>query len=362
MSDKGKEVNSLGKGESAFCGTLRAAIRSEFGSSKAFAGHVGISESRTSQLLSGAEITTAPTLEYLLSAFSSVATQSRIQESWIRSYAPDPVARIDQKDLPGFALRFMTSIPELLAKGRPRATLTTLEALLGAIKDQGLWFSLARKAIEIALVLDMPNKARTWSDELLLRAKAFQDLPWIAYGLYLRMTVERSSFTGRPAEMVRRFSDFEGYILNWTPSNSDSRVIKDDLKGACIRDRALLFLELSERNRKESLPLKEAARCLDAITVRDMHPVGKPIHLEVSGRLWLALDDKMLAEDRFEESQLFEAHMSPTQALKSEILRCKLLKSGFDEESANLALYEALQRAYDLEDLHHARVIEFMLA
>ncbi|MBN9500847.1 MAG: hypothetical protein BGO01_00940 [Armatimonadetes bacterium 55-13] len=355
------QPDSSGKGEFAFCAALREAIRTEFGSSKAFAGHVGISESRTSQILSGAEITTAPTLEYLLSAFPNVATQARIQEAWVRSYAPSPVEKTERHETSDFAERFLASIPGLMAQGRTRPALRTVEELAGRVQDRALWFRLAQTAAELALVLDMPYKARSWGEKLLSEAKRTQDLTWVAKSLYVAMTVSRASECSSPTEMVRRFEDFQGFIASWSPVSADSRTVRADLKGAYIRDRALTVLALHGCKYGDKVALEDVTSHLDQFIDPGMHPIGRAIFLEVSGRLHLALGNVTTAEDRWEESQVLRGHMSLMQELKANILCGQLLVAKGNAEGAKLHLVASLDKAYNLDDLHHARSIEVLL-
>lgn len=361
MANSNNRADSSGKGEPAFCGVLREAIRSEFGSSKAFARHVGISESRTSQLLSGQEIASAPTLEYLLDAFSSVAVQARIQEAWVRSYAPSPVERIDHRDGPTYAICFLDSIPALTASGRSRPALRTVENLAVSVGDQDIRFRLARAAVELALVLDMPVKARQWARTLAGEAKRAQELGWVAWGLYLDMTVSRATALTSPGGAVKAYREFQTFLAAWDPSSDDGRAIRCDLRGAAIRDQALTALTLFERNPGYADALRDAVSRLDRFVGPGIDPVGQPIFLEVSGRLHLALGHIGETEDRWEGAETFKRHMAPMQAIKADILRGQIMVANGNRHGAEFHLLRTLDRAYDLDDLHHARVIERLL-
>jgi|SRR5579871_1697671 len=117
---------------------LRAVIKEEFGTSRAFAAALGVSEGRVSQLMSGAESIAASTLEEILATFESVGRQERVHQAWIASFAPSPLQVASAQESEAVASDLLHSFSELIARGKARTMLESLRQVGDAVREPGM--------------------------------------------------------------------------------------------------------------------------------------------------------------------------------------------------------------------------------
>ncbi len=358
-----RRVDSLGKAKPLpFGEELRRAIREEFGTAKEFALRLGVSGGRVSQILGEAESLTAKSLEDVLNAFPNLAHREAVHAAWVRTFAPSALQELSQSESTEEAWQLLQSKDRLMSEGLSRQTLAATEALRTRMRDREMRFELARASIELCLFLGRSAQARRLSEELTERAKENGEPGWIARGLWLQANAGRNSPEAQAREIAETHERALEFASAWSPRDLGQREVLKDVRQALSRDRALAILAIHERRPVGAGQLEQAVRGLETLLEQDLEPHRRSVFLEVRGRVCLALGDTLEADDVIEEAKTVQAFVSPDHEAKAGILKAQLLLSRGNRDQGTDLLVRLLDYCYRLDDLHHARALERILA
>lgn len=361
QNDQGHD--SLGRAKSPrFRSVLLDAIKETYGSSKRFAEHAGMSEGRVSQMLSGKESLTAESLERVLRAFSDLGHQEAIYRAWIETFVPMPLQLHSDQTAQEQAYRLLESKDSLITQGLARQTLSAIEGLRPSIDDAEYSFKLLRASIELSLYLGRSAQARNLSQLLVKSATKSSNLRWIGRGLWLSASVARTDPWATAKHTVDTHERVAGFITAWSPTDSEDRDLAVEMKRTIARDRVLTVLALGERREVDSDELKRSNDRLRNRTTSDLPPDTLAVNHEVLARGYLALGDRVGAEDSLEEAKRVSSIVSFDHLAKVQVLKARFLLGGGLPHEAEQELTKTLTTCYDLDNLHHAGRIERLLA
>jgi len=351
------QFNSLGGPKvGSFGSTLRKAIKSDFGSAKAFAKVLGVSEGRVSQIASGQDDINPETLARVLNALHSVESQERVHAAWISECAPLP--RFDDQRLAPEAI--LSEVQRLWQNGFPARGLALAKGQRQLTSDSTLWYELTSLIAKVALTLEKKAEATTVLREMEVQARKDNERTHLLTALYLKGCVLRNSdrITADQIDAVRKPALELAY--GHDPDHKDEvwRQHKADLD----RDFALHVLALYEFRNLPSGALPEAKkavqRSIDATDFSSTRYLG----LEVRARLEVALHEPFAAEETIESMDGVDHTDLADLAEKLDILRARIAIERGEREEAVALLSSVAEACFARMNFHHFRVADRLLA
>ena len=341
---------------------LRSAIKAEFGSNKAFAERARLSEGRVSQLIKGPESITAQSLEDVLRCFSDLSLQEAIYEAWVETFAPSPLYRLTRRQSEEQAHRLLKDRDQLVSAGRARQALCALEQLRIGLEDTECRFMVLRAIAETAMYLGRSTQAASAASELVEHAKRVAGPEWIARALWLLATVTRNNRISTPVQIAKAHENAADFAQSWNPPSAEARETARQIRAALDRDRALALLTINERTAVKPEHLASLITMLDRILATHMSSEARSMFLEVKGRVHLATGDLLATEDALAEVRSICGYVSYDHDTKTNILDGQFRRARGLEDHAEVTFKRALTNCYDVDDLHHAGVIEHFLS
>jgi plasmid maintenance system antidote protein VapI len=340
-----------------FGAVLRGAIKQCFGTSRAFAGVLGVTEGRVSQILSGAESIAAPTLEEILAAFQDIGVQDQIHEAWVNTFAPSPLNLTSELESEALARRLLDGFSELVGGGKARPLLSSFGGMIPSLADPDLRFRVLRAETDLALFLDRPTLARDISLMMLREAKEAQSNKWIATALFTLATSARLDRGLTTPHLLKYHDDFSQFMGAWTPK-PDELPAFEQLSQAAIRDRGLALLLAAESGKASPNGLNAVTDPIRKMIKSLQSPSDRAIALEVLGRLLTAQGALFAAEDTLEEASSTVQDVSYDHRPKTRILNARIRIARRELDEANELLLSVIEVSYEIDDIHHGSIGE----
>ena len=363
MSKSEPRPDNLGKPKvPTFASVLRTAIHEEFGSSKAFSIAIGLSPGRVSQIINGSESITAQTLEQVIEPFSESRHREAIHDAWISTYAPRPDSHLIRgQDVRESAVKLLSSMPELIARGQARKALSEIQLTKVKIKDNKLGFQLDRAQIELCLLLNRTSDAMTTAQSLTEKAREAHEPTWIARGLWLKAIAGRNSPSTSVQQMIRLHEDSAQFLASWNPTGDQAKADLLDMRQAVSRDRLLTLLAVAQRKPIKSELLESEIQMLGSFLECDLAPNTEAVFLEVKGRGQLVLGDVFGAEESIAKSSISKKEVSHNHDIRVRLLKAQFLLARGEKDQGRNILQQTLESCFEIDDLHHAAVIDRLL-
>lgn len=360
MSQQAWSEVSLGEPKvQVFGAELRGAIKRAFGTNREFAKQLGVSEGRVSQVLSGTESITAQTLDQLLACFRNLGDQERLHQSWVQTFAPSPLVQVGSWELEIRAEDLLASLPELMAIGRSRQLLDEIQRLATSELSQELRFRLSEAGVRLALFLQRPSVALQLSRKQIEMGQEADEPAWVSFGRYAGANASRI-ISSLPSEDLIRFHQ-EALDSLESLSGKKALVLGQDLRVALRRDRVLTLLTIAERYPVESDHLKAELSGIERLAQSQEGP-SLALALEVKARLQAALGQSFQAEETLEAITGTKISISADYPAKTRITAARVLLCRGEVEAAGELLQTALQDCLAIDNLHHAAVIDGLMA
>lgn len=357
-----RSSKSLAKPKPTFGEALRTAIKAEFGTNKAFAERLRVSEGRVSQMIKGPESITAQSLDEILRCFTSLSRQQAIYEAWLETFAPCPLARLTRSESEDQAHKLLAELDPLVTSGQARQSLTALEVLRTPLKDLELRFWVLRAITETSMYLRRSEQAQRASSELRRQAQSAGDPEWIGRALWLEAIVAKNSPSTTFGMKAKRLDEAMMFVSAWNPADGPNRELARQMRSAVSRDRVIALIDLNERKPIDEVQFEQALQGLNTTLGREMSNANKALYLEVKARLLLAMNDIEGCEESLDEVYLSKGFVSYDHDSKTAILQGQLFMTRNIPQKATDVLETGLDRCYAADDLHHAGIIEGQLS
>lgn len=324
----------------SFGDALRACIKLEFGSQKAFADALVVDKSRVSQLISGRELPTPQTLEAIIYTFSNWALRERVYAAWTRSCATLP----SLEDMLDLGEGIIEQIRELIDIGQPvKALELAYQRRAVELPSSKLWLRLSEEIIEGHLKLREYGTALRQLDLVKSRAIELHDMGGIVTANWMTSSAFRAMEMYSNPLALQAERDANAAFTSWKPTSEDEKATKDNRFTALARDYGLGIL----RRAGDSGLQPEQYESAKAAVEKSMSKMeSAPIELagkQVLLGLELAAGHIFKAEELLEELVLANPNTSMHQSAKLEQIRAEILLARGQRDEA-IDLLESLSR------------------
>ncbi|MBS1703669.1 MAG: hypothetical protein JST12_18545 [Armatimonadetes bacterium] len=340
---------SLGEAKAkSFGEVLRAAIKEEFGTSKAFAAALGVSPGRVSQLIGGPDAVDASTLTSILKAFQIHHLRESLHSAWIREFAPMPTEN----------LRLHTSEGLLVTVDQGRIGLPSrqiakmLDQQRETEQDFELWFALSERLVHFHNRRCESSSALNLLSQMEQRALEVQDSFRVAKVLWMRSVALRN--LGVSWKILEEAGNqASAYRSAVEPTRADSRW--RELAANAERDAALSILAGVESGNLGRVALDRAIELLDRSESRIDDLALYYFGQEARARITLALGNLAKTEDLLEDLQTegTKHHFDLTERLAFLSAGVNLHRGKTEEATEGLG--ELMRQSQAKGNLHHAR-------
>jgi hypothetical protein len=324
----------------SFGDALRAAIKIEFGTQKAFAEALFVDKSRISQLISGREIPSPQTLESLLKAFTDWSLRERVYAAWTRACQTLP----DIDELMDAGAAIIGQIRKLIDSGQP------IKALKLAYKRRAaepftskLWLELSEEIVEGHLKLREYGTALRQLALIKSRAAELHDMGGVVTASWMSASAFRALDMSTDPLALQAEQDANAAFASWKPVTEEDRALKDNRYTALARDFGLGILHRSGFQPLDQAQYELARGAVDkSMTKLDSTAIelaGKQVLL----RLELAAGHVFKAEEILEELVSKNPASSSHEAAKLDQVRAEILLARGQREEA-IELLESLSR------------------
>lgn len=354
----GQEREPLGAAKHERFGTaLRAALRAEFGSSRAFAQALGVSEGRVSQIIGGPEDINTQTLAKVLSGFSSGALIERVHAAWMHEFAPLPDVFTESVE-PDWLFR---EIDRLWQSGNPKRGLVIAEQQRLVAKDPHVWQELSERIALISLRLNRPGKALAVLGDMEERARRDDDRVNLLTALWMRGSALRSVEGISPRQLEEAHRRAVELASSWQP-RGEGRERWQVKQMELHRDFALHALTIAERSSRAQEALVHGLRSAEQAV--KMHDEGAAIclGLEVRARLEVASGQLFKAEETLDEAETLGKGGVHELWEKVRLTRARILLARGENDGAAREFRVIADECFAAANLHHFRVADQLLA
>lgn len=341
-----------------FGAALKAAIRAEFGSGRAFAEAVGVSEGRVSQIVRGPEDVNARTLDYVLAPISSLPLQERVHAAWVRDFAPLP----EPERSPMEPERAVWTAKDLWLAGNPKRALRLAAAQREFAEEPWAWHELSGLMVMTGLRLGRSSLALETTTEIERKARSDGDRMRFLAALWMRGLALRNSEHVPARSLNGAHEDALAFAETWEPGGRAEQELVRVKRMELRRDFALNVLAVHGRRPVPEEILQRALRSAeDALRMHD-DPLPRCFALEVRARVEVALGQLFRAEETLEEAESLSGGRILELWEKSRIVRAKILLGRGARDEAAHELREVAERCFEEMNLHHHRVADQLLA
>lgn len=340
-----------------FRDVLRDAVRREYGTQKAFALALGVSEAQVSQYYSGSHGIQPSTLDNILRAFTSEAHRHALYKAWAGQFEPTPL-------LPKAAspAEVLAQIEGLFEKGLIRPAIRLAERELTRTDDYEKWFKIAERLEPLYLRLGNVSTALTLRDEIERRATEQGDMLAVLAALAMTETALQSLDAATLAAVDDAHRRSLAAAERWTPVTSESKRVRELRIASLSRTRALQILAFFKKGKISSSSLETALKEAGRAYRLDHPPYMVANGLETTSRIQAASGQLFQAEETIEELDAFGLGHGWEMWEKSRLTLARIAEARGERDEAVRILTEVRDRCRALDNLHHARTADQELA
>lgn len=351
LSQKRMQTSSLGGAKADnFSWALKQAVKAEFGSSKAFAKALGVTEGRVSQLLNPKERLQPQTLEGILTCFSSNVHRASIHQAWLSEFdqllAPDVFQPTQH---------LLIELDRLSVLSPDQAIRHLAEAKIHT-QDPNEWQELSERHVHLCLRIGMTLQAIQTVDEMKSRATANRNSVHMLTALWLQGNVLRSVDNVSTKMLSEANEGAMQFASGSKPKKGEALEQWRDRRAQLERDFALHALKIHEMGRLSSGNLEIAL----SASIRSMEMVDCPkfryAGLEVRARIELALGRLVNTEDTLDEIKESQYLFGTEIWEKASLTTAKLWFAQGRIEESKVLIEEVANRCFERMNLHHYRV------
>lgn len=341
----------------SFASALKQGIKAEFGTARAFAVRLGVTEGRVSQILHGPEPVSPESLERILSAIETPALREEIHAAWIGDFAPlaAPTVAPDDQD------SVLAKVDGFMALGKPLRAQEFAKRARTEARNPELKDLLLVQIAQIDLRLGRPASALESLDELEARARASGDRTQLISSLWMRGVALRATDPLPLAAIEAAHRDATSLVGTWDPSQPGPKRFRKQFAALLARDWALAALAAYESKLAGPDALEVALRAAERSIALDVDEKFACTGLEVRARIEVAFGRIVKAEDTLDELAARGLRHGPDLVEKSDITRAKIHLARRQRDAAAHVLRLAADRSLERMDLHHHRAAERIL-
>lgn len=339
-----------GAKEESFSKALKRAVKAEFGTSKAFAKALGVTEGRVSQLLNPKERLQPQTLEGILSCFSSNAHRASIHKAWLSEF--------DQLLAPDVFQPIQLLLPELdqLSALRPDQAIKHLSEARILSADLYEWQKLSERQAHLCLRVGMTLQAMQIVGEMKSRAATDRNSVHMLTALWLQGNILRSVDGVSPKKLSEANEGAMQFASGSKPARGAALELWWDRRAQLERDFALHALKIHEMGRLSTgnleVGLSASNRSMEMVDC----PKFKYAGLEVRARIELALGRLVNAEDTLDEIKESQYLFGTEIWEKASLTTAKLWFAQGRVEESKVLIEEVADQCFEKMNLHHYRV------
>lgn len=353
----GDEFGSLGSAKDIPFGVLlRRAIDQEFGSQKAFAVQMGLSEGRVSQIIGDRAEIKPGTLDQILQAFPSFAHKDALYKAWLQTFTSPPEGLLESATAE-WDQDFVDQADGVLACGKARFALRVLNHICSRGFDGELTYRALEKQINVLLLLGRYAEAARVAGKIYYIGRHHGDANWIVRGHWLEFLAASASPFASLKEVYGLWGRARSVLTTWTPTSLSAKAEKRHVGFGIMRDAAIAFDRLQSGTGHSN----ELLSAMDAQLKKvndDWAPHARALVLEVQGRLAFSLGQLSRAEDLLDEALGSGSIVSYDHQLKTAILHGRILCARKGFEQARSIFDWAIERSMDICSLHHVQRID----
>jgi tetratricopeptide (TPR) repeat protein len=340
----------------SFGRTLRAAIKSEFGTSRKFAVIAVLSPGRVSQLVGEAEEVSVRTLDRILACFEDAALQELICDSWVRHFSP----------VPTYESAFDSACDgiNLIRRLKDRSPLRALNIAYQIRGDSRSadWYSTTDQIVQLHLKLGQASHALNEVLEMERRSRSTGDADNLISALRLKGIALRAQGLFKIRDLFAVYAEAL-QLLGQSPSSPPRSEIRLRKRAELERDLAVHLLVASERRPAQAAPefVREALKHIN-VSLQFADETFVRLHcLEIRSRIECAEGRYFNAEETFEEQDRLVA-TAPYRPFPRQITEARIAAGRGQRDHSIEILKSVLTKTLDSMSLHHHRVADQTLS